>query len=93
MSMLTDAKERWSGAIVKTVIGATADQGGTRSSTVTVGGETGGYEKQDMNADETGTIEFAFLVEGETSASVSAESSTGSVSFEFSVGPEALIPH
>jgi acetyl-CoA decarbonylase/synthase complex subunit delta len=33
-------KERWTGSIREVTIGATADQGGTRTKTVTVGGET-----------------------------------------------------
>jgi acetyl-CoA decarbonylase/synthase complex subunit delta len=33
-------KERWTGTIRKVTVGATADEGGTRTSTVTVGGQT-----------------------------------------------------
>ena len=33
-------KERWTGSIREVTLGATADQGGTRTKTVTVGGET-----------------------------------------------------
>jgi acetyl-CoA decarbonylase/synthase complex subunit delta len=33
-------KEKWTGSVREITIGATADQGGTRTSTVTVGGET-----------------------------------------------------
>jgi acetyl-CoA synthase len=33
-------KEKWSGSVREVVLGATAEQGGTRSKTVTVGGET-----------------------------------------------------
>lgn len=33
-------KERWSGSIRKVTLGATADEGGTRTKTVTVGGQT-----------------------------------------------------
>jgi acetyl-CoA decarbonylase/synthase complex subunit delta len=33
-------KERWTGSIREVTLGATADQGGTRSKTVTVGGQT-----------------------------------------------------
>ena len=36
-----DAKEKWSGAINTVTLGATAEQGGTRGKTVTVGGATG----------------------------------------------------
>jgi len=32
--------EKWSGKVLEVKIGATADEGGTRSRTVTVGGET-----------------------------------------------------
>ena len=38
MITLSDAKEKWSGAINSLTIGATADGGGTRTSTVTAGG-------------------------------------------------------
>jgi len=41
MTTLSDAKEKWSGAINALAIGATADEGGTRTSIVTVGGENG----------------------------------------------------
>ena len=41
MSLLVEAKEKWSGAVRPLTIGATAAAGGTRTSTVTVGGETG----------------------------------------------------
>jgi len=37
---VTDIKEKWTNRIRTVTIGATADQGGTRGSTVTVGGET-----------------------------------------------------
>ena len=33
-------KDKWSGSVQEVVIGATAADGGTRTSTVTVGGET-----------------------------------------------------
>ena len=36
-----DAKEKWSGKITTVTIGATKEEGGTRGSTVTVGGQTG----------------------------------------------------
>lgn len=36
-----DAKEKWSGSITTVTIGATEADGGTRGSTVTVGGQTG----------------------------------------------------
>ena len=36
-----DVKERYSGAINEVTIGATAEEGGSRTSTVTIGGETG----------------------------------------------------
>ena len=39
MSMLQDAKERWSGTINELTIGAGPDDGGTRTSVVKVGGE------------------------------------------------------
>ncbi len=39
MSMLDKAKERWAGTINELVLGAGPDAGGTRTSTVTVGGE------------------------------------------------------
>ena len=38
MSILSDAKEKWTGAIGTLTIGATKEEGGTRTSTVTVGG-------------------------------------------------------
>ena len=38
MSMLIDAKEKWSGTISTLVLGATREEGGTRTSKVTVGG-------------------------------------------------------
>lgn len=38
MSMLDDAKEKWSAAVNEVTIGATAAEGGTRTSVVTVGG-------------------------------------------------------
>ena len=38
MSTLTDAKEKWTGTISTLVIGATREEGGTRTSKVTVGG-------------------------------------------------------
>lgn len=38
MSMLADAKEKWSGTISTLVLGATREEGGTRTSKVTVGG-------------------------------------------------------
>lgn len=41
MSILSDAKEKWAGAIVTTVIGATKEEGGTRKSKVTLGGAAG----------------------------------------------------
>lgn len=41
MTTLADAKEKWNGAISTLTIGATAAQGGTRTSTVTVGGANG----------------------------------------------------
>jgi len=37
---VTDIKEKWTNRIRTVTIGATADQGGTRGNTVTVGGET-----------------------------------------------------
>ena len=37
---VVDVKEKWANAISTLTIGATADQGGTRARTVTVGGET-----------------------------------------------------
>ena len=37
---IVDVKEKWTNAINTVTIGATKDQGGTRGSTVTVGGET-----------------------------------------------------
>ena len=40
MSKLDDAREKWPAAINELTIGATAADGGTRTSTVTVGGET-----------------------------------------------------
>jgi len=39
MISLSDAKEKWAGSISALTIGATAEGGGTRTSTVTVGGE------------------------------------------------------
>ena len=33
-------KEKWTGSVREITIGATADQGGTRTRTVTAGGET-----------------------------------------------------
>ena len=33
-------KEKWTGSVREVTIGATADQGGTRTRTVTIGGET-----------------------------------------------------
>ncbi|OGV65853.1 MAG: acetyl-CoA decarbonylase/synthase complex subunit delta [Lentisphaerae bacterium RIFOXYC12_FULL_60_16] len=39
--MLADAKEKWAGAVNTLTLGATAGEGGTRTSTVTVGGGTG----------------------------------------------------
>lgn len=39
MKMLEEAKGKWSGALNEVVIGATKEQGGTRTSTITVGGE------------------------------------------------------
>ncbi|KPK61947.1 MAG: hypothetical protein AMK73_07150 [Planctomycetes bacterium SM23_32] len=36
-----DVKERYSGSVNQVTIGATAEQGGSRTSTVTIGGETG----------------------------------------------------
>ncbi len=41
MTMLTDAKERWTGAISALTLGATPDNGGTRKQTVTLGGASG----------------------------------------------------
>ena len=41
MTMLADAKEKWTSAINTLVLGATPQEGGTRTSTVAVGGETG----------------------------------------------------
>lgn len=41
MTMLVDAKEKWTGAVNTLVLGATPQDGGTRTSTVTVGGATG----------------------------------------------------
>jgi acetyl-CoA decarbonylase/synthase complex subunit delta len=41
MSMLANAKEKWAGAVATTVIGATAAEGGTRTSKVSVGGAAG----------------------------------------------------
>jgi acetyl-CoA decarbonylase/synthase, CODH/ACS complex subunit delta len=41
VTTLSDAKEKWSGAISTLKIGATAAEGGTRKSTVTVGGASG----------------------------------------------------
>ena len=38
---IPDVKERYSGAVNQLTIGATAEQGGSRTRTVTVGGETG----------------------------------------------------
>jgi len=38
---MPEVKETWAGRIVEVTLGATKDQGGTRGSTVTVGGETG----------------------------------------------------
>lgn len=38
MSILDDAKEKWSGTINEVTLGATKQDGGTRTSTVTVGG-------------------------------------------------------
>ncbi|MBD3344763.1 MAG: acetyl-CoA decarbonylase/synthase complex subunit delta [Chitinivibrionales bacterium] len=37
---IVDVKEKWSSRINEVTIGATADQGGTRKSTITVGGQT-----------------------------------------------------
>ncbi len=41
MSMLVDAKEKWAASVRNLIVGATSDEGGTRTSTVTVGGGTG----------------------------------------------------
>lgn len=41
MTMRVDAREKWNRAIGTLTIGATAEDGGTRTSTVTVGGEDG----------------------------------------------------
>ena len=38
---IPDAKEKWTGKINEVTIGATKDDGGTRGSTVTLGGQTG----------------------------------------------------
>ncbi len=38
MSSVPDVSEKWSGAVNSVVIGATADEGGTRGRTVTIGG-------------------------------------------------------
>lgn len=40
MAALPDVKEKWTSSINEVTIGATKDQGGTRSKTVTVGGQT-----------------------------------------------------
>ena len=40
MSILDDAKEKWTGVINEVTIGATQAEGGTRTSVVTVGGAT-----------------------------------------------------
>ena len=37
---IVDVKEKWGNAINTVTIGATKEQGGTRGSTITVGGET-----------------------------------------------------
>lgn len=41
MTTVPDLKEKWTGKINTLTLGATADQGGTRTSTVTVGGAAG----------------------------------------------------
>jgi acetyl-CoA decarbonylase/synthase complex subunit delta len=41
MTMLAEAKEKWNGAVSVLTLGATAKDGGTRTSTVTVGGAAG----------------------------------------------------
>lgn len=38
MSIMDDAKEKWSGMITEVTLGATREEGGSRTSTVTVGG-------------------------------------------------------
>ena len=40
MSIMSDAKEKWAGAISTLVLGATREEGGTRTSKVTVGGSS-----------------------------------------------------
>jgi len=41
MGMMDDAKEKWSGSINQLVLGADSSGGGTRTTTLTVGGESG----------------------------------------------------
>ena len=41
MTMMEDAREKWVGTLNEVVIGATSENGGTRTSTVTIGGEKG----------------------------------------------------
>jgi acetyl-CoA decarbonylase/synthase complex subunit delta len=41
MTMLAEAKEKWTGAVNTLVLGMTPQEGGTRTSTVTVGGAAG----------------------------------------------------
>ena len=38
---IPDVKEKWSGSVNTVTLGATSAEGGTRGSTVTVGGATG----------------------------------------------------
>jgi len=41
MTMMEDAREKWVGTLNEVVIGATSENGGTRTSTLTVGGQKG----------------------------------------------------
>lgn len=56
-----DVKERFSGTINTVTIGATSDEGGTRTSTVTIGGETG-FPMLDFEADYPNPPAFALEI-------------------------------